>query len=191
MPRKIAVLPNARLQTAPIYERIRFSEDQQLELLPFRPGQVDGVLWREIQPHHDERGWLCELFRHDELRSELQPAMGYLSMTLPGATRGPHEHLQQSDIFAFFGPTTFHLYLWDHRTESPTYLCHEIAIIGGARPMSVIVPPGVVHAYRNIGNTPGMVINCPNRLYRGDGRRDPADEIRHEDDPQSVFRFLA
>ncbi|MSQ93966.1 MAG: dTDP-4-dehydrorhamnose 3,5-epimerase [Gemmataceae bacterium] len=169
-------------------ESVLFTAEQCLDLLPFRPGTVADVSWKPLHPNHDERGWLCELFRHDEMPGDVQPAMGYLSETLPGATRGPHEHLQQTDNFCFFGPTTFKLYLWDNRSESPTYLCHEIAVIGGARPMSVTIPPGVVHAYRNVGAVVGLIVNCPNRLYRGDGRGDPVDEVRHEDDPRSAFR---
>jgi dTDP-4-dehydrorhamnose 3,5-epimerase len=46
-----------------------------------------------------------------------------------------------------------------------------------------------VHAYQNIGAVDGIVINCPNRLYRGQGRREQVDEIRHEDDPNTPFRM--
>ena len=46
-----------------------------------------------------------------------------------------------------------------------------------------------MHAYRNIGETDGIVINCPNRLYMGEGRADAIDEIRHEDDPNTIFRM--
>jgi dTDP-4-dehydrorhamnose 3,5-epimerase len=73
------------------------------------------------------------------------------------------------------------LYLWDNRAESPTFMCHEIAILAGDQPMMVLIPPGVVHAHRNVGSSAGLVINCPNRLYRGEGKQDPVDEIRHED----------
>jgi dTDP-4-dehydrorhamnose 3,5-epimerase len=31
------------------------------------------------------------------------------------------------------------------------------------------------------------VINCPNRLYRGDQKREEIDEIRHEDDADTPF----
>jgi dTDP-4-dehydrorhamnose 3,5-epimerase len=168
--------------------RVAFTEADCLELLPFRPGKIDGVLWRPLSIHHDVRGWLCELYRADELPADLLPAMAYISETLPGATRGPHEHLQQTDCFCFFGSATFRLHLWDNRAESPTYLCHEIVIVGNGKPLTVIIPPGVVHAYRNVSKLPGLVVNCPDRLYRGEGKRDPVDEIRHEDDPTSVFR---
>jgi len=51
----------------------------------------------------------------------------------------------------------------------------------------VIVPPGVVHAYRNVSDEPGWVFNFPNRLYRGPGRSEPVDEIRHEDLEDSPY----
>jgi dTDP-4-dehydrorhamnose 3,5-epimerase len=53
----------------------------------------------------------------------------------------------------------------------------------------VIVPPGVVHGYRNIGDQAGLVVNLPNRLYKGQGRSEPVDEIRHEGDPHTCFRI--
>ena len=46
-----------------------------------------------------------------------------------------------------------------------------------------------MHGYKNIGSTDGMVINCPNRLYMGEKKLDPIDEIRHEDDPASPFKM--
>ena len=56
-------------------------------------------------------------------------------------------------------------------------------------PKAVLVPRGIVHAYKNIGCRDGIVINCPNRLYMGAGRRDAVDEIRREDDPDTIFRM--
>ena len=62
---------------------------------PFRSGPITGVIWKPLQKYGDERGWLCEMFRNDELPSELRPQMAYLSETLPGVCRGPHEHREQ------------------------------------------------------------------------------------------------
>jgi dTDP-4-dehydrorhamnose 3,5-epimerase len=53
----------------------------------------------------------------------------------------------------------------------------------------VLVPKGVVHAYRNVGEVPGIVINCPNQLYAGQDKKQPVDEIRHEDDPETIYRM--
>lgn len=177
------------LQPAP-YESVVFAAETWLDRLPFRPGKIDGLVCKPLVMHRDGRGSLCELFRQDQMPANVLPAMAYLSETLPGAARGPHEHLQQTDFFCFLGTATFHLYLWDNRPESATYLCHEVAILGKGRPMTVLVPPGIVHGYRNVGDVPGLVVNCPNRLYRGEGGGDPVDEVRHEEDPKSVFRLL-
>ena len=31
--------------------------------MQFRSGTVDGIIWRPLTTHHDQRGWLCELVR--------------------------------------------------------------------------------------------------------------------------------
>lgn len=113
--------------------------------------------------------------------------MAYVSQTLPGVARGPHEHRWQTDYFAFFGPGDFKLYLWDARPNRPTCGNRQTLIVGQSNPQSVIVPPGVVHAYRNVSEVPGLVFNAPNRLYAGWGKKEPVDEIRHEDRPGSPF----
>jgi dTDP-4-dehydrorhamnose 3,5-epimerase len=53
----------------------------------------------------------------------------------------------------------------------------------------MIVPPGVVHGYRNVSDRSGWVFNAPNRLYAGPGKRDAVDEIRHEDCEHSPYRL--
>ena len=150
-------------------------------------GPIDGVILRALQPHADARGWLVELFRSDELAPHYLPAMAYLSETLPGVARGPHEHAQQADHFAFLGPGDFTLYLWDARPQSPTFGRRMKVLVGASNRQSVLVPPGVVHAYKNTGSVPGWVFNAPNRLYAGAGKREPIDEIRHEARPDSPF----
>ena len=153
----------------------------------FIDADIQGVVVRDLRKFADSRGWLTELFRRDELAAEFFPAMTYVSSTVPGVTRGPHEHVDQADLFCFLGPSNFQLRLWDNRKDSPTYGNRMTLVVGQSDPKSVLIPHGVVHAYRNVGSVDGVVINCANRLYMGDGRREPVDEIRHEDDPQTIF----
>jgi dTDP-4-dehydrorhamnose 3,5-epimerase len=155
----------------------------------FQPGEIDGVIVRELRKYADERGWLAEIFRHDELAEEFYPAMAYISVTTPGFTRGPHEHVDQADLFCFIGPSNFRIRIWDNRPDSPSYQLMMTLVAGEDDPRTVIIPKGIVHAYRNVGTVPGVVINCPNRLYMGDAKREAIDEIRHEDDPNTIFRF--
>ena len=157
--------------------------------MEFQSGPIADVLWTPLRKFHDQRGWLCELFRHDELPAAFHPVMAYISVTEPGVARGPHEHVDQADCFCFLGPSNFRVYLWDNRPASPTFWTFQSEVVGVDRPMTLVVPPGVVHAYRNVGGEPGVVINCPNRLFRGPGRKEIVDEIRHEDQPDSPFQL--
>lgn len=143
---------------------------------------MEGVEIRELTIFEDQRGWLGEIIRDDE--SGHRPVMSYLSMTKPGLVRGPHEHRDQTDLFCFVGK--FKIYLWDNRETSPTFRESKVIETSGV-PTSAIVPPGVVHAYKNIGNGEGLVINLPDRLFKGRDKAGPVDEIRYEDDPESPF----
>jgi len=155
----------------------------------FEKGTIHDVVARPLRKFLDERGWLAELFRRDELPEGMIPVMAYISMTLPGVSRGPHEHREQTDLFCFIGPGNFKLYLWDTRRESPTFGIRQVLYAGGDAPMMVTVPPGVVHAYRNVSPEPAIVFNAPDRLYAGEGRKDPVDEIRHEEMTGSPFHL--
>ena len=155
----------------------------------FQNGLIHDVIVRRLGKYDDARGWLSELFRHDELPAEFHPVMAYISSTRPGITRGPHEHVDQADLFCFLGPSNFKLRLWDNRPHSSTYRQAMTLIVGEDDPHAVVIPKGVVHAYQNVGNQDGIVINCANRLYKGEGRREDIDEIRHEDDPNTIFRM--
>lgn len=145
---------------------------------------MEGVLIKQVLLYKDQRGWLGELIREDE--SDITPAMVYMSMTRPGLARGPHEHKQQTDLFCFVGK--FRFYLWDNRKNSPTYMEKKIVDTSDI-PTIAVVPPGVVHAYKNIGKTDGLVINLPDKLYKGWGKSETVDEIRYENDPRSPFQF--
>lgn len=146
---------------------------------------MDGLEIKELIIYKDQRGWLGEIIRADE--TTLKPLMAYLSMTTPGAIRGPHEHREQTDYFCFFG--RFRLYLWDNRKTSLTYKESKIIDILDV-PTIAVVPPGVVHAYKNIGNSNAFTINLPDRLYKGWGMAEPVDEVRYEDVPSSPFRII-
>jgi dTDP-4-dehydrorhamnose 3,5-epimerase len=155
----------------------------------FIHSEIDHVFIRSLKIFKDTRGWLVELFRQDELIEDRWPMMTYVSQTLPGVTRGPHEHIAQTDGFAFIGPSDFKLFLWDTRPDSPTVGRRTVVLVGESNPAAVWIPPGVVHAYCNVGTFPGLVFNSPNRLYAGHGKKEPIDEIRHEENEPNRFRM--
>ena len=150
--------------------------------MEFKIGEIEGVVIEKLIKFSDERGFLVEAFRIDNLPDNLQLAMSYISYTKPGIARGPHEHKKQTDVFCFMGPGNFKIKLWDNRKESKTYGYCRVVIGGEDNPIRVIVPPGVVHGYKNISSdADGMVINYPDKLYQDWNRKEEVDEIRHED----------
>lgn len=150
---------------------------------------IPGVIIKDLKRYTDQRGWLIELFRHDEIDAANHPVMAYVSLTHPGIVRGPHEHVDQADCFCFIGPSTFRLHLWDNRKDSPAYGEKFELDAGENAPAMVIVPKGVVHGYKNVGTVDGIVYNAANRLFKGPGRKEEVDEIRHEADPNSPFKI--
>ena len=84
------------------------------------------------------------------------------------------------------GPVSNHM---NPELRGRSDFANKIPVGTPINPQTVVVPKGVVHAYQNIGEKDGIVINCPNRLYMGEKRGDSVDEIRHEDDPNTIFRM--
>jgi dTDP-4-dehydrorhamnose 3,5-epimerase len=140
--------------------------------------EIDGVIIKPLKRFADDRGWLTELYRDDDLPDGFKPVMGYISTTHPGVARGPHEHRDQADGFCFLSGT-FRLTLWENRPDRPAR--KEVFEVGQDNPVFVTVPAGVVHAYENIGAEDAFVLNFPDRLYAGWGKKEPVDEIRHEE----------
>ncbi len=156
----------------------------------FTKGKIQDVVVYPIKKFVDERGWLAELFRHDEIGEEFYPVMSYISVTEPNVQRGPHEHVEQADLFCFLGTGNFKMRMWDNRADSPTYRYIMTLFVGADNPQAIIVPKGVVHAYKNVSATEkGIVINCPNQLFMGADKKEAIDEIRHEDDPNTIYRI--
>jgi dTDP-4-dehydrorhamnose 3,5-epimerase len=136
----------------------------------------------------DPRGSLHELYRSDEIPAAFKPVMACCSWSTPGVTRGPHQHVLQDDYFVFAGPSDFRVYLWDDRAGGAGSAKGWIINTGASAPSRIYVPRGVVHAYRNVGAVPGVVVTVTSLLFKGEGRCDPVDEIRHELNPASPYR---
>jgi dTDP-4-dehydrorhamnose 3,5-epimerase len=158
-------------------------------MMSYEKGIINDVIVKNLSKYVDDRGWLCELFRQDELPEGVWPVMSYVSLTLPNIARGPHEHVAQWDYFSFFGPGNFKVYLWDRRPGSATCGKRMVIFAGADAPKAIAVPPGVVHAYRNIALESGLVFNAPNQLFAGRGRQEPVDEIRWEQAEGSPFKL--
>ncbi|MCK4553974.1 dTDP-4-dehydrorhamnose 3,5-epimerase family protein [Candidatus Parcubacteria bacterium] len=154
---------------------------------------IKGVIIKKLNKFKDDRGWLAEIFRNDEI--DFSPAMSYVSVTKPGVIRGPHEHVEQSDCFVFVGPGSFELHLWDRQKGrrdsgiSPSEDEYMKLKVGENNPTMVIVPPGVVHGYKCISDCDGWCINLPDKLFKGGNKKKEVDEIRWENRDNSPYKI--
>lgn len=172
----------------PMTTEIKYMQDATSEAIAVYPSCIIGVL----NEHHDERGSLAELYRRDYFPwTSLNIQMGYVSFTNPNVCRGPHEHHAQTDVF-FFIRGAFSLELWDNRdlydVFNPASTYQRFDGLGGHALCFAIIPPGVVHSYTNLSSLQGATINLPDQLYRGKYKQQAVDEIRHEDNPESIFK---
>ena len=136
-------------------------------------------LYNEI--NEDARGSLLEIARIDWVTPS-SIAMAYMSVTNPCVTRGPHKHDKQSDWFYFMPGTKCQLGLIDDRATSPTRGVVQLIDITEDDRFSVVIPPGVIHWYKNLSESCMMtVLNLPSELYRGVDYKEAADEVRYED----------
>jgi len=61
--------------------------------------------------------------------------------------------------------------------------------VGQSNPVMVIVPPGVVHGYKAIGDQDAWSINLADKLYRGTNKTEEVDEIRWEQIADSPYKI--
>lgn len=146
-----------------------------------------GVSKSSLNSEPDSEGSYLKIWREDE--SGHQPAMMYLNSTKKGSIRGPHEHREQTDILLFVGPGDVELHLWDNRPMSRTYKNHMKILAGISNPFKIIVPHGVVHAYKTVSEEDALCINIPDRLYMGVYEEGVVDKISHKgkDSPFQIF----
>ncbi len=145
------------------------------------PSPIAGVGLRELRVHRDDRGTLTELLRSDwsDLYGEDLPfAQTYVSMTGPGVARDDgrwHVHAHQTDRFYCLAGTIV-VAIADGRPESQSHgklmLVEMQAIADAPAPLVVTIPPGTLHGFVVVSDSPATLMNFPNRLY------DPADEGR-------------
>jgi dTDP-4-dehydrorhamnose 3,5-epimerase len=138
---------------------------------------IDGVRIKELRLLPDERGYLMEMLRSDD---EIFEKFGqvYLSVAYPGVVKGWHYHKIQTDCFTIVRGM-MKVVLYDDRPESPTRGEINEFFMGELNPLLVVIPPGVLHGMKAIGDEPGCLVNCPTEPYDYDHpdeyRVDPRD----------------
>ncbi len=141
---------------------------------------IDGVTVQPFPLWPDDRGYFLEVARIGRgLPAEFPPESTQVSAALsyPGAIKAFHYHLHQTDLWVP-AKGMFQVALVDLRAGSAAFGARNTFYIGALRPWQVLIPPGVGHGYKVIGDDPGMLIYVTDRVYS------PSDEGRLPyDDP--------
>jgi len=143
---------------------------------------ISGVQVKKLIRHHDDRGFFMEILRDDD---ELLKRFGQASMSMsyPGVIKAFHYHKRQEDLW-FFPSGNAQVVLHDMRPESPTYKKTNTFYMGETNPILLVIPVGVAHGYRVLGNQPATIIYFTTESYQAGS----PDEFRIDfDDPQIGF----
>jgi dTDP-4-dehydrorhamnose 3,5-epimerase len=135
---------------------------------------IHGVQVRAFDLWPDDRGYFLEVIRMRQgLAADFPPESTQVSAALsyPGTIKAFHFHRHQTDLWV---PSAgmFQVALVDLRPESPTFGRKNTLYAGALRPWQLLIPPGVGHGYKVIGELPGMLVYVTNRIYN------PQDEGR-------------
>lgn len=112
---------------------------------------IPGVERRSLVAHSDTRGILREVWRGSEQRIAVRQVL--LTTSNPGALRGMHYHLKQSDL-VFVPAGRVFLALVDLRQDPP--ITESFWLDSGE---AVLIPPSVGHGYATVeGATVGYLL---------------------------------
>lgn len=122
----------------------------------------------------DDRGYFLEIARLGQgLAADFPFATTQVSAAVnyPGIIKAFHFHKFQTDYWV---PAAglLQVALVDLRKGSGTYGAKNTLYLGALRPWQLLIPPGVAHGYKVIGEERSVLVYVTNRTY------DPADEGR-------------
>lgn len=148
---------------------------------PASSGIIDGVALEPLTIWPDDRGHFLEVLRVGcGLPADFPAATTQVSATVtyPGVIKAFHYHLRQHDCWSVV-KGMLQVGLVDLRRESPTHGQRNTLYIGELRPRQLLIPPGVAHGYKVIGEQAAVLVYVTSRFY------DPSDECRIAfDDPR-------
>lgn len=143
-------------------------------LSPSSADLIDGVQVNPFALWPDDRGYFLEVARlRQGLIADfpLDSTQVSAALNYPGIIKAFHFHKFQTD---FWVPTAglLQIALVDLRRGSRTYGAKNTFYLGALRPWQLLIPPGVAHGYKVIGDQPSVLVYITNRTY------DPKDEGR-------------
>lgn len=135
---------------------------------------IAGVRIQPLALYPDDRGYFLELARFGQgMTAEFPSATTQVSaaLTYPGAIKAFHFHRHQTDLWGV-PAGMLQVALVDLRPDSATFGRRNTIYTGNLRPWQILIPPGVGHGYKVIGQEPALLVYLTDRFYN------PEDEGR-------------
>jgi dTDP-4-dehydrorhamnose 3,5-epimerase len=148
------------------------------------PELIAGVRVQPFPIFPDDRGYFLEVQRMGRGLIAGFPAESTqiaAALNFPGTIKAFHFHLHQTDCWTV-AKGMLQVALADLRTGSPTFGKRNTLYVGALRPWHVLIPPGVAHGYKVIGDGEALLVYMTDRFYN------PQDEGRIVyDDPSIAY----
>ncbi|MBO1000250.1 dTDP-4-dehydrorhamnose 3,5-epimerase family protein [Bacillus sp. SD075] len=125
---------------------------------------IEGVKVKKLVKHCDDRGFFAELVRDDEPELLSRFGQASCSMSYPGVIKAFHYHENQDDLW-FFPSGNAQVVLFDLREGSSTKGETDVYYMGEENPIMLLIPKGVAHGYRVLGQKPAMIIYFTTESY--------------------------
>jgi dTDP-4-dehydrorhamnose 3,5-epimerase len=143
---------------------------------------ISGVQVEPAALWPDDRGFFMEVSRlgqgltcgFDSTTTQVSAAVSY-----SGTIKAFHFHRAQTDVWVPVAGM-LQVALVDLRPSSVTYGKRNTLYVGELRPWRILIPPGVGHGYKVLGNKPALLVYVTNQLYN------PEDEGRIAYNSESI-----
>ena len=107
---------------------------------------IKGLIINKLDVKSDERGWLAEILRKENLRGKNDFGQILITVAKPDVTKGNHYHKRKHEWFCVVRGRG-KLLLKDVTSDE----CQEV-LMGDENMVAVKIPPNVIHAIQNIGD---------------------------------------
>ena len=157
---------------------------------------IEGVKIKELKVHQDisdtpdelmtKPGFLLEVLRTDDGLLE-KFGQSIFTVAYPGAIKAFHWHKNQADLW-FVASGKAKIVLYDQRPDSATRGQTQVIYAGTNDYKLIVIPAGVVHGYKVIGDQPVMLFYHTTETYN---RENPDEERIAYNDPRIGFDWQA
>jgi len=124
---------------------------------------IEGVIVKKLIKHVDDRGFFMEILRDDDYLLK-RFGQASISMSYPGVIKAFHYHKKQDDLW-FFPKGNAQVVLYDMRDDSLTKGETNVFYMGEHNPILLLIPKGVAHGYRVLGNEPAIITYFTTESY--------------------------